>query len=268
MAVTKSIEEIVRDKVTRAIEKHAENITSSNTNQIFKYTTYKSKVTWVVQCCTVCRKPNFMHQNPWDEHRDVEPITQIEKGEYIDQLENHERLKQIARLFEPRQTPRTNLDQERFRENTTWERDNRYEEEYRVNKKTKIKNLEFSEEVLQKEEYRVDKKTKFKEREFNKEDMKGVLQKVEYKANENLEFSEEVFWHKDRQLDDFFSQNPREKENMEDWWRSLSLEELKRILNNEQKLGRFKPRNLTEREWREESMKEDEEDEYEEDDEN
>jgi len=151
MAVTKSIEEIVRDEVTRAIEKHAANITSSNTNQIFKYTTYKSKVRRVVQCCTVCRKPNFMHQNPWDEHCDVEPITQIEKGEYIDQLENHERLKQIARLFEPRQTPRTNLDQERFRENTTWERDNRYEEEYRVNKKTKIKNLEFSEEVLQKE---------------------------------------------------------------------------------------------------------------------
>jgi len=117
-----------------------------------------------------------MHQNPWDEHCDVEPITQIEKGEYIDQLENHERLKQIARLFEPRQTPRTNLDQERFRENTTWERDNRYEEEYRVDKKTKIKNLEFSEEVLQKE-CRVTNQTEFNEKEFNKEDRKEVLQK-------------------------------------------------------------------------------------------
>ena len=96
-------------------------------------------------------------------------------------------------------------------------------EEYRVDKKTKFKNLEFSEEILQKEEDRVDKNTKFK----------------------NLEFSEEVFkkhyWHRDRQLDDFFRQNPREKENMEEWWKSLSLEDLKRILNNERKLGRFKP---------------------------
>ena len=75
--MTKSIEEIVRDEVTRAIEKHAENITSSNTNQIFKYTTNKSKVTWVVQCCAVCRKPNFMHQNPLDEHCDVDQQRQL-----------------------------------------------------------------------------------------------------------------------------------------------------------------------------------------------
>ncbi len=71
MAVMRSIEQIVRDEVTRAIEKHAENITSSNADQIFEYTTRKSKVTWGVQCCTVCRRPNLVHQNPWDDFCEV-----------------------------------------------------------------------------------------------------------------------------------------------------------------------------------------------------
>ena len=101
MAVTKSIEEIVRDEVTRAIEKHAENITRSNADQIFKYTIHKSETTWVVQCCTVCRKPNFVHQDPWDTNCTAEPINQTTKGEYIDQLENHRRIKQIAKRVKP-----------------------------------------------------------------------------------------------------------------------------------------------------------------------
>jgi len=44
-------------------------------------------------------------------------------------------------------------------------------EEYRFDKKTKFKNLEFSEEVLQKE-CRIDNKTEYKEKDFN---MKEVL---------------------------------------------------------------------------------------------
>ncbi len=101
MAVTRSIEQIVRDEVARAIEERAEEITTSNADQIFKYTTYRSKVTWVVQCCTVCRRPNFVHQNPWDENCTVEPISQNAKGEYIDQLENNKRIKQIAERVKP-----------------------------------------------------------------------------------------------------------------------------------------------------------------------
>ena len=101
MAVTRSIEQIVRDEVTRAIEEHAENITRSNADQIFKYTIHKSKVTWVVQCCTVCRKPNFVHQDLWDANCTAEPINQTTKGEYIDQLENHRRIKQIAKRIKP-----------------------------------------------------------------------------------------------------------------------------------------------------------------------
>ncbi len=101
MAVTRSIEQIVKDEVTRAIEEQAENITSSNADQIFEYSIHKSKVTWVVQCCTVCRRPNLVHQNPWDKHCNVEPINQNTKGEYTDQLENHKRIKQIAERVKP-----------------------------------------------------------------------------------------------------------------------------------------------------------------------
>ena len=36
---------------------------------------------------------------------------------------------------------------------------------------------------------------------------------------------------------------------MEEWWRSLNSGDLKRILEKEQKLGRFKPRYLIEKQW-------------------
>jgi len=101
MAVTQSIEQIVRDEVARAIEERAEEITTSNADQIFKYTIHKSETTWVVQCCKVCRKPNFVHQDPWDANCTAEPINQTTKGEYIDQLENHRRIKQIAKRVKP-----------------------------------------------------------------------------------------------------------------------------------------------------------------------
>jgi len=101
MAVTRSMEQIVRDDIARAIEEHAEEITSSNADYIFNYTRDRHQTTWVVQCCTVCRRPNFVHQDPWDENCEVEPINQMFKGEYIDQMENHRRIKQIAVRMKP-----------------------------------------------------------------------------------------------------------------------------------------------------------------------
>ena len=130
MAVTTNLEQVVGDEITRAIEEHAENVTRSNAGQIFKYKFLKSGTTWGVQCCTVCRKPTFAHQDPWDANCTAEPISQITIGEYIDQLENHKKIQQIADRMKP-------------------------------DKKTKFKHREFSEEDLKKEEYRVDKKTKY-----------------------------------------------------------------------------------------------------------
>ncbi len=124
MAATRNITSIVEAEVTKAIEDHAGRITRSNADQIFEYTVFKSKVSWFVQCCTVCRRPNLVHQDPWDKHCNMEPINQNTTGEYIEQLEDHERLNQIARKFEPKQTPSKNKEQVRFREYTTWERDN------------------------------------------------------------------------------------------------------------------------------------------------
>jgi len=295
MAVTTSLEQVVRDEITRAIEENAGNVTRSNVGQIFKYTILETETKWVVQCCTVCRRPKFVHQDPWAANCTTEPINQTTKGVYIDQLENHKRMKQIARemepgweevergprnprltrsrgdhdrLIKPKQTPRETLEQERFHE-YTWERDyscvnistpnHQKKEEYRVDKKTKFKHLEFSEEVLKKEEYRVDKKIKFKHLEFSEEEME-----------------EGRYWL--RQVDDYISQNPSQKK-WEEWMLRLHPADLEKHLKREENIGRFKPRNLTEKEWIEESMNgrnkcknknedEDEyEDEYEEDDE-
>jgi hypothetical protein len=49
----------------------------------------------------VCNKPNFVHQDPWDENCSLTSVSQTYKGEYIDQLENHKRFKQIAKLMIP-----------------------------------------------------------------------------------------------------------------------------------------------------------------------
>ncbi len=63
------------------------------------------------------------------------------------------------------------------------------------------------------------------------------------------DMKEDYYWK--RQLDDFLSQNPREKKYMEKWWRSLNPDDLNRILQKEQKEGRFKPRYLREDEkWK------------------
>jgi len=55
MSVTRNMEQIVRDDIARAIEEHAEEITSSNADYIFNYTRDRHQTTWVLQCCTVCR---------------------------------------------------------------------------------------------------------------------------------------------------------------------------------------------------------------------
>ena len=115
MAVTRSTEQIVRDEIAKAIEDHAENITSSNADQIFEYKFLKSKVMWYVQCCTVCRRPNFVHQDPWDENCTLQPVNQTIKTEYIDQLENHKTIKQIANRMIPVEGEEDDEEQERPR---------------------------------------------------------------------------------------------------------------------------------------------------------
>jgi hypothetical protein len=60
-----------------------------------------------------------MHENPWSEKCTLEVITQKIKAEYIDQLENHKRIEQIAlgalkRRETRTRTPGVNKHQGRF----------------------------------------------------------------------------------------------------------------------------------------------------------
>jgi len=224
MSVTRSIEQVVKDEIAKAMEENADRITSENADTIFKYKFLKTGIDWVVRCCTVCKKPNFVHQEPWDDICQTQPANQTIIGEYIEQLENHRRFKQLARNMMPENEEEEEEEYERMRPRNPRLRrskgeklkqdDHLKQEEYRVDKKTKFKHREFSEE-----EYRVDKKTKFK----------------------HQIFSEEVFWN--IQLNDFLNQNPTEDD---EWWRNLNLEVLKKLLNHVQILGKFKPRNPTE----------------------
>jgi hypothetical protein len=101
MSVTRSTEQIVREEIAKAIEENTEKVTPENADQIFDYKISKTRVRWTIRCCIVCHKPNFIHQEPWDDNCRVQQITQSFKGEYIDQLENHKRMKQIAERMMP-----------------------------------------------------------------------------------------------------------------------------------------------------------------------
>jgi hypothetical protein len=101
MSVTRSIEQVVKHEIAKAIEENAGRVTSENADRIFKYKILKSRMDWVARCCTVCRKPNFVHQEPWDDTCQTQPANQTIIGAYIEQLENHRRFKQLARNMMP-----------------------------------------------------------------------------------------------------------------------------------------------------------------------
>ena len=113
MLVTRSTEQIVKDEIAKAMEENAVKITPENADQIFKYKILKTRIDWIVRCCTVCQKPNFLHQDPWDDTCSAQPINQSFKGEYIDQLENHKRFKQIAKEMEPYEEEEEEEEEER-----------------------------------------------------------------------------------------------------------------------------------------------------------
>ncbi len=101
MTLTRSDREGLDEEVSQAIENHAENIDQSNCDRIFIYKVTRRKIKWSINCCTQCRKPFLLHENPWVEECGVEPIKQDLKGELIEKLENHARVKQIAKSMEP-----------------------------------------------------------------------------------------------------------------------------------------------------------------------
>jgi len=55
----------------------------------------------VLRCCEVCLRPNILHEDPWEEECILVAINQNYLGEYIEQLEKHRRVTQLARNFEP-----------------------------------------------------------------------------------------------------------------------------------------------------------------------
>jgi len=44
----------IKDEVNKYIEEHAKKINKENCEQIFKYRLYKTRVTWISQCCKLC----------------------------------------------------------------------------------------------------------------------------------------------------------------------------------------------------------------------
>jgi len=101
MIITKNIEGQVAEEINKAVTLHIENIDESCSDDIFIYKVSKCGLIWTVRCCSVCGRPNLVHQDPWIGQCTQEPIDQDLKAEYIDQADKHRRIKQVAVLMVP-----------------------------------------------------------------------------------------------------------------------------------------------------------------------
>jgi hypothetical protein len=99
MIITKNIEAQVAEEVSRAVIQHINNIDESCCDDIFIYKVSKIGVIWTIKCCSVCGRPNLVHQDPWTGQCTQEPIDEDLKGEYIEQAEKHRRIKQVAKML-------------------------------------------------------------------------------------------------------------------------------------------------------------------------
>ena len=98
MVVTTSMMKDITDEVDRAVEIHAKSIDKENCNEIFLFRKHRGDIVWSVKTCNKCCRPTLVHADPWEQTCSVlgEPVPQKVVVEYIDQLNNHNRLKQIV----------------------------------------------------------------------------------------------------------------------------------------------------------------------------
>jgi hypothetical protein len=286
MTLTREMEIQVEEEIRVAIETHGENIQYDNSDKIFYYKKTGGTMNWDLVCCTVCPRPNILHADPWSEDQCIlVAINQYTKAEYIERLEGNKALKGIAKRNIPARTPGLGKNQNWYhKEDTPWERDknsenleDEYEDvpqvEYEV-----VTEVAYKKEVEYETDHEDDEENDYEEdseyddydeaeyEEADYEDESEVEFKYENKDKfkhrvECEEFSEEKleegrYWM--RQIDDYISQNPSEKDK-EEWMMRLHPEALRRLLEDEEKWGNFKPRNLTERQYIEELLRKEDE---------
>ncbi len=98
---TRSTTQVVEEEVSKALDLQCPKINADNCHVILKHKIYKTRVRWILVYCEVCLKPNILHEDPWSEECNNTPINQNWLGEYIEQLKNHRRMKQLAEELEP-----------------------------------------------------------------------------------------------------------------------------------------------------------------------
>ncbi len=98
---TRSTTQVVEEEVSKALDLQCPKINADNCHVIFKHKIYRRRITWNIVCCEVCLKPHILHEDHWSEECGNTPINQNWLGEYIEQLKNHRRMKQLAEELEP-----------------------------------------------------------------------------------------------------------------------------------------------------------------------
>jgi len=101
MNITRSDVTQVQEEISRAVRQHIDNIDRDCSDQIFIYKVTRGSVIWTMRCCKVCGRPNLVHEDPWGQECTQEPIHEDLKGEYIEQMEDHRWIKQVAKMMVP-----------------------------------------------------------------------------------------------------------------------------------------------------------------------
>jgi len=104
MAISKSRAAEIEAEVVQAIENHAVKITEDNYVEIITFKTVGKDAEWSAKNCDKCNRPTLLHNDPWSrvcEKTAEEKLTQTVAAEYIEQIENSKRIKQIARWVKP-----------------------------------------------------------------------------------------------------------------------------------------------------------------------
>jgi len=274
MTLTREMEIQVEEEIRVAIETHGENIQYDNSDKIFYYKKTGGTMNWDLVCCTVCRRPNILHADPWSEDQCIlVAINQYTKAEYIERLEGNKALKGIAKRNTPARrirTPGLGKYQDWYqKEDTPWERDKNsenLEDEYEDVPQIEYKD-EYEYKVVTEAEYKkeveieddhedpesendCEEDREYNEAEYEEADYEDESED-EYGCDnevENEEEDDEVKYYWLNQVDDFIEQNPRFR-GYDHRLLRLHPDKLKEFLVDKQEQGMFNPRNLSNNEW-------------------
>jgi hypothetical protein len=243
MVVTISIKTDIETEVDKAVETHAKSINEENCNKIYVFRKHRGVIIWSVKTCDKCYRPTLVHADPWEQTCSVlgEPVPQKVVAEYIDQLNNHKRLKQIVAWVIPDKKQFYKIKDDIPSPPQRNRRNNSHSKSYNTDKDLETNNSDEADTLEDDLQYPEDRYYTYK-LEANLHDCEESEDEDDNESEYDKDDKEE--YPEFKRVDEYVNQNPKWRDHVIDLL-SLHPDSLQKFLETEQKLGRFKPRDLT-----------------------